>query len=191
MNEDNPITKGKKVFNMRAEKIFREAQELFYLKKYDTSLDLLKQVVAIDKNHTKAHLLIGDINLLNENNETEALAAYEKAILSNPYSTQALGSKAYVLDVLGRYDEAFESCEKAFLYVNHNDNDQLSSLYDQKISLLCSMKKYIEAGKILKEALDVLNEENSNYLKSCYWQKIKLKQKAEKQEKQSHLKLIF
>lgn len=191
MYTTNPLNMGKKVFNIRAEKLFREANELFYLKKYDEALDLLEQVVRIDKNHTKGLLLIGDIKLLTEGNEYDALAAYDKAILSNPTSTQALGSKAYILDILGRYEEAYENCEKAFLHANNNDNDQLSSLYDQKISLLCSMKKYDDASKVLNEALKVLNEDNANYIKSCYLQKINLKKKSQNKAKQPNLKLIF
>ena len=128
---------------------------------------------------------------MNEGNETEALDAYEKALMANPYSTQALGSKAYVLDILGRYEEAFENCEKAFTYANKADNDQLSSLYDQKISLLCSLKKYNEADKVLHEAIGTLSEENSNYLKSCYSQQINSKKKKAKTENQPALKLIF
>ena len=131
MNASDPISFGRKVFNIQAEKLYREACELFYLKKYENSLNLLNNAIAIDKNHAKALLLIGDIKLLNEGNEQEALSAYDKAILANPTSTQALGSKAYVLDILGRYDEAFECCEKAFIHANKNDNDQLRSLYDQ------------------------------------------------------------
>ncbi len=191
MNSSNPIKAGKKIFNIRAEKLYREACELFYLKNYEQSLTLLEEAIKLDKNHTKALLLVGDIKLLMEGNENDALNAYEKAILSNPYSTQALGSKAYVLDILGRFEEAFENCELAFKYANRNDNDQLSSLYDQKISLLCSLKKFDEAGKVLTEALGVLSEENGNYLKSCYAQKINIKKRANQSENQPDLKLIF
>ena len=191
MNSSNPITAGKKIFNIRAEKLYREACEFFYLKNYEQSLILLEEAIKLDKNHTKALLLMGDIKLLTEGNENEALDAYEKAILSNPYSTQALGSKAYVLDILGRFEEAFENCELAFKYANKNDNDQLSSLYDQKISLLCSLKKFDEAGKVLAEAIEVLSEENGNYLKSCYAQKINIKKRTNQTENQPDLKLIF
>ena len=191
MYSSNPFHGGKSLFNLKAEKLYREACEKFYLKRYDEALTLLNETVTIDKTHAKALLLIGDIKLLQDGREIEALDAYDKAIISNPTSTQAYGSKAYVLDILGRYEEAFENCEKAFEYSNKKDNDQLSSLYDQKISLLCSMKKYDEAGKVLAEAMDVLNEDNANYLKSCYLQKITIKKKNKNNEKQSHLKLLF
>lgn len=191
MYSTNPFRSGKTLFNLRAEKLYREACENFYFKNYEKALELLSETTAIDKMHTKALLLTGDIMLLQEGKEKEALEAYNKAILSNPCSTQAYGSKAYVLDILGRYEEAFENCEKAFEYSNKKDNDQLSSLYDQKISLLCSMNKYDEAGKVLAEAMDVLNEDNANYLKSCYLQKINIKKRAKKTENQSHLKLLF
>ena len=191
MNSSNPIKAGKKIFNIKAEKLYREACEFFYLKNYEQSLILLEEAIKLDKNHTKALLLVGDIKLLNDGNEAEALEAYEKAIISNPYSTQALGSKAYVLDILGRFEEAFENCELAFKYANKNDNDQLSSLYDQKISLLCSLKNFNEASKVLSEAIGVLSEENGNYLKSCYAQKINIKKRANQTENQPDLKLIF
>ena len=165
MYSTNPLRGGKKFFNFKAEKLYREACENFYLKKYEKALELLNETTILDKTHTKALLLTGDIMLLQEGKEKEALSAYDKAILSNPTSTQAYGSKAYVLDILGRYEEAFENCEKAFEYSNSNDNDQLSSLYDQKISILCSLKKYDEAGKVLNEAMNVLNEDNANYWK--------------------------
>jgi len=191
MNLSNPINSRKKLFNIKAEKAYREACDLFYLKNYKASLSLLEETTMLDKTHSKAFILMGDIKLLNEGNEQEALDAYEKALLANPCSTQALGSKAYVLDILGRYDEAYENCQKAFEYVNKEDNDQLSSLYDQKISLLCSMKNYNEAGKALNEALNVLSEDNGNYLKSCYAQKINSKKKKAKSENQPTLKLVF
>ena len=191
MNSTNPFLQRKRVFNIQAEKFYREACELFYQKNYDASLSLLEQATVLDKMHAKAFILKGDIKLLNEGNEMEALEAYDKALLANPCSTQALGSKAYVLDILGRYKEAFENCEKAFEYVNQEDNDQLSSLYDQKISLLCSLKNYDGADKVLLEAISVLSEENGNYLKSCYAQKIISKKKEAKSETQPNLKLIF
>ncbi len=191
MTIENPIRQGKKVFNIRAEKLYREACELFFLKNYSQSLTLLEEVTAIDKGHTKALLLQGDIKLLNQGEENEALSAYDRAVLSNPCSTQALGSKAYVLDILGRYEEAYENCLLAFEYADRTDFDQLSSLYDQKISLLCSLKKYDEAGKTLDEAILTLSEEHGNYLKSCYAQKISIKKKTKKSENQPNLKLVF
>ena len=191
MKMTESIRHTKILFNIKAEKLYREACDLFYSQKYDKALSLLEETTTIDKAHTKAFLLTGDIKLLNSGSEMEALNAYDKALLSNPCSTQALGSKAYVLDILGRYEEAFENCEKAFLYANKADNDQLTSLYDQKISLLCSLKKYDDAAKTLNEAVNNLSEDNGNYLTSCYKQKIIAQKKENKSEQQSTLKLLF
>lgn len=191
MYTTNPFKNGKRFFNLQAEKLYRDACESFYIKNFAKALELLGEVIIHDKTHTKAFLLMGDIKLLEEGSEYEALEAYDKAIISDPTSTQAYGSKAYVLDILGRYEEAFENCEKAFEYFNKKDNDQLCSLYDQKISLLCSMRKFEEAGKVLAEAEKLLSEDNGNYLRSCYFQKIAMSKKEKQKTKQPNLKLLF
>ncbi|MDD3594060.1 MAG: tetratricopeptide repeat protein [Candidatus Gastranaerophilales bacterium] len=190
-NTTNSIKRVKKVFNINAEKSFREACDLFYLKNYNQSLTLLNKVVELDKTHTKAHLLIGDIRLLHGKDEREALNAYENAIKSNPYSPQAYGSKAYVLDILGKTQEALDSCNLAFENSSKLDDDQLCSLFDQKISLLCTLNRYEEAQTTLETAAKTLPSDNVDYLKSCYMHKINSNRKSKKQSSQTNLRLLF
>ena len=170
-NVDNSVKKAnQKVFNLKAEKLIRKASDSFlYLKNYDKALALVKEVLSIDSEHTKAHLLKGDILLCLDNYE-EALSSYENAVYSNPTSAQAYGSKAGVLDMMNRQEEALESCEKAFECLNYTDKQLLLSLYDQKISLLTALKHYRKAHQVLSEAIMNLPGEDSSYLMSCYGQ---------------------
>ena len=184
------IKHNKRVFNLKAEKAFREANDMFYSRNYDRALELLQETVSLDPYHEKAFILKGDIMLMDEGKETQALDAYEMALRSNPKNSQALGSKAYVLDILGQFKSALECCEKAFDYVNNKDSDQLCSLYEQKLSLLCSLNEYDKAQNTLTEAIDRLPEENSDYLKSCFLSKIRTN-KAKSKGNQPNLKLIF
>ena len=184
------INHNKRVFNLKAEKAFREANDMFYSRNYDRALELLQETVSLDPNHSKAFMLKGDIMLMNEGNEKQALDAYEMALHSNPKNPQALGSKAYVLDILGQFNAALECCNEAFSCVNNEDKDQLCSLYEQKLSLLCSLENYDRAQEVLKEAVENLPEENSDYLKSCFLAKIRVN-KVKNKNNQPNLKLIF
>ena len=184
------IKHDKRVFNLKAEKAFREANDLFYSRNYDRALELLQETVSLDPYHEKAFMLKGDIMLMNEGNEKQALDAYDMALRSNPKNSQALGSKAYVLDILGQYKNALKYCDEAFSCVNNKDMDQLCSLYEQKLSLLCSLEEYDTAQSVLTEAIEKLPEENSDYLKSCFLSKIRTN-KAKNKDNQPNLKLIF
>lgn len=160
--------KDKKIFNLKAEKLIREASDNFvYFKDYKKALKQINEVINIDTNHTKAHLLKGDILLVLDKDE-EALNAYEQAILTSPKCAQAYGSKASVLDMLGRIKEALAYSSLAFEYIVKSDRELLTSLYDQKISLLCRLKRFEDAKALLSKATNELCKDDSMYLISCY-----------------------
>ena len=56
MYSTNPIREGKKVFNIRAEKLYRDACEYFYSKKYEQALSLLeaKHSASASRSHRAA-----------------------------------------------------------------------------------------------------------------------------------------
>jgi len=168
-NIDNPISRNnQKVFNLKAEKLVREASDNFiYLKDYNKALSQIKEALDLDPKHTKAHLLKGDLLLCTDKYQ-EALLSYDDAVSSNLTCAQAYGSKAGVLDMMNRQQEALGCCEKAFEHVNYNDKQLLLALYDQKISLLTALKHYEKAQQVLSEAFNNLPEEDGNYLISCY-----------------------
>lgn len=158
----------KKIFNIEAEKLVREASDNFiYFRDYETTLDQLTRVLEIEPDHVKALILKGNIFFCIDR-DNEALECFEKALNLDPFSAEAHGSKANTLDVLGKVKEAFACCEKAFKNLTVKDKDLLPSLYDQKIALLIKLKRYEEAKLTLKECYRYLKTEDSFKIASCY-----------------------
>ncbi|OGH95547.1 MAG: hypothetical protein A2039_08340 [Candidatus Melainabacteria bacterium GWA2_34_9] len=158
----------KKIFNIEAEKLVREASDNFiYFRDYETTLDQLTRVLEIEPDHVKALILKGNIFFCIDR-DNEALECFEKALNLDPFSAEAHGSKANTLDVLGKVKEAFACCEKAFKNLTVKDKDLLPSLYDQKIALLIKLKRYEDAKLTLKQCYRYLKTEDSFKIASCY-----------------------
>ena len=158
----------KKIFNIEAEKLVREASDNFiYFRDYETTLDQLTRVLEIEPDHVKALILKGNIFFCIDR-DNEALECFEKALNLDPFSAEAHGSKANTLDVLGKVKEAFACCEKAFKNLTVKDKDLLPSLYDQKIALLIKLKRYEDAKLTLKQCYKYLKTEDSFKIASCY-----------------------
>ncbi len=166
----NEIIKGlnKRIFNMKAEKLSREASDNFiYFKRYDLALKLANEALELEPYHTKTLMLKGDI-LLCIDKDIEALDAYSLAVESEPFNAQAYGAKAGVLDMLGRPEEALDYCSKAFEFITEKDSHLLVSLFDQKLSILHTLGKSTEAKEVLDAAQKCLCEDEGAYLTSCY-----------------------
>lgn len=175
---------NKKVFNLKVEKLFREANDNFvYYRDYDTALNQISEALLIDSSHIKALILKGDI-LFCIDKDKEALEYFDKAININPFSAEAYGLKASTLDVLGRQKEALQYCEKAFEMIMFKDKHLLPSLYDQKIAILIRMKQYEKAKKELKKCIKTLSKQDSHYLLSCYKEPIEFYCKEKKRKKE-------
>jgi len=158
----------KKIFNIEAEKLVREASDNFiYFRDYETTLKQLTRVLEIEPDHVKALILKGNIFFCIDR-DNEALECFEKALNLDPFSAEAHGSKANTLDVLGKVKEAFACCEKAFKNLTVKDKDLLPSLYDQKIALLIKLKRYEDAKLTLKQCYKYLKTEDSFKIASCY-----------------------
>ena len=167
-NNDVKLRPVKKIFNIEAEKLVREASDNFiYFRDYEKTLEQLTRVLEIEPNHVKALILKGNIFFCIDK-DNEALECFEKALSLDPFSAEAHGSKANTLDVLGKVKEAFDCCEKAFKNITVKDKDLLPSLYDQKIALLIKLKKYEDAKQTLKQCYRYLKTEDSFKIASCY-----------------------
>ena len=167
-NNDIKLRPVKKIFNIEAEKLVREASDNFiYFRDYEKTIEQLTRVLEIEPNHVKALILKGNIFFCIDK-DNEALECFEKALSLDPFSAEAHGSKANTLDVLGKVKEAFACCEKAFKNITVKDKDLLPSLYDQKIALLIKLKKYEDAKQTLKQCYRYLKTEDSFKIASCY-----------------------
>lgn len=158
----------KKVFNIEAEKLVREASDNFvYFRDYDVALEQIDRVIEIEPDHVKALILKGNI-LFCTDKDAEAMEYFEKALGIDPYSAEAHESKANTLEVLGKVKEAYACCDKAFKNLTVKDKDLLPSLYDQKIALLIKLKRYEDAKLALKQCYKYLKTEDSFKIASSY-----------------------
>lgn len=194
IKKDLKKSANKKIYNLKAEKLVREANDNFiYHRDYEVALEQINEVLRIEPDHIKALILKGDI-LFCVDKDNEALEYFDRAINANPNSAEAYGSKAGTLDVLGHQKEALYCCEKAFENVTLKDRHLLPSLFDQKIAILVRMKKFEEAKEALKKCIKSLPKEDGGYIISCYQDLIESsckekKKKLEMMEKMS-LKIV-
>ncbi len=159
---------SRKVYNLRVEKIVREASDNFiYHRDYDTVLEQVNEALTTEPDNVKALVLKGDV-LFSIEQKDESLGYFNKALEIDPYSVEAYGAKASALDILGMQKEALECCERAFSNISDNQKYLLPSLYDQKIAILIKLKRFEEAKKFLNASLINLSEEDGTYLFTRY-----------------------
>lgn len=92
--------------------IFQKAEEAVTKKKFDQAIDLLKQVVATDKNDFQAWTALGSVYFA-EKKFDDAEGAYLKAIEVHPTSPRAYLNLGRVRSSQKRFDEAVEPLTKA------------------------------------------------------------------------------
>ncbi|MDD3013716.1 MAG: hypothetical protein PHC34_08455 [Candidatus Gastranaerophilales bacterium] len=194
-HNDNRESLPKKIYNLRAEKLVREASDTFiYYRDYDLALTLVNEAVRLDPTHVKALILKGDI-LFCIDKDNEALEYFDMAINADPFCAEAYGSKAGTLDVLGRQTEALNCCEMAFENITLKDRHLLPSLYDQKIAILIRLKRFEEARGALKKCAKRLSEEDGSHLISCYQNIIDASCKEKKRKRElvtkNSMKLVY
>ncbi|MEI7473222.1 MAG: hypothetical protein WCK67_00450 [bacterium] len=183
--------KQKKIFNIKVEKLVREASDTFiYFKDYEAALNLIEESLFIEPTHCKALILKGHIMLCNGKEEA-AIRYFDQAIESEPFSAEAYGAMAGTLYVLGRQEEAFYYNEKAFEFLTPKDKNMLPSLYEQKISMLIQMKKFEEANYMLQKSGKYLANDDICQLFSSYQETIKnyFKQRKIKKQKLAQMAL--
>lgn len=158
----------RKVLNFSAERYLKTAGDLFiYHSDYHGALELVQKALDVEPNDTRALVLYGDI-LFCLNRDVEALQALNRAISLNPALAEAYISKSGVLEVMGRYREAFQCCRQALAHIGPNKQYLLSSLFDQEIILLIRLKRFREALQVLNRAHFYLEHEELDFLQASY-----------------------
>lgn len=180
--------------NLSVEKLIREACDNFYFNRdYEQALEEINKALTLQPENVKALVLKGNI-LFCLDMDKDALECFDKAINYNPLSAEAYGSKAGILDILGQPIEALKCCNKAFELIRRHNNYLLSSLFDQKLTLLLRYRRCEEAKKTLQRAMQMLPLEEAGYLCACYQGLIesscRLRKRKLEQAKRLSLKVV-
>ncbi|WP_310833912.1 serine protease [Aetokthonos hydrillicola] len=137
--------------NANEDDLFQYANKLWRIKKYSKTVDVLEQILKLNKNSYEAHYAIGLV-LSNEQDKYEkALDALEKAIAIKPYHYQAWKYKSSVLNNLKRYSAALVAVDKAIEY----NTDKDLSLYVLRSGILTQLKRYPEALEAINQAINI------------------------------------
>lgn len=120
-----------------------------------------------DSGFEKAYILQGEI-FFSLNCLTEALSAFDKALLVNPENTKALACKAQIYDMQNINEKALECINLAISYTNKNDTEFLASLFDQKLDILNKINDRNSIISTLIVAQKVLPCNDYSYLHSFY-----------------------
>jgi len=180
----------KKIYNLKAEKLVREANDNFiFFKDYELAMEQADEVIEIDPGNIRALILKGNIYFCLDEME-RAYECYDRALQNNPSSAEAHSLKANILDINGQTKEALDSCEKAFKNLKKRDKELLTSLYDQKIAILIKLKKYSDAKQTLIESYKKLGKDDSAYIASCYRDVIDTLHKEKKRKKNIAVKRL-
>ncbi|NJN12738.1 MAG: serine protease, partial [Richelia sp. RM1_1_1] len=137
--------------NANVDELFQYANQLWRVRKFSETVDVLEQILKLDKDSYQAHYVLGLI-LSNEDDRQyeKALDAFDKAISINPYHFQSWKSKSAVLHNLKRYTEALLASDQAI-----NENNEDMSLYVLRSSILLQLKRYPEALEAINQAINI------------------------------------
>ena len=124
---------------------------LFRLKQYEEVLKVCKQVISLDPNHTSTYKVQGN-TLFELKRYEEALVSYEEAIrifdthFNHPH-LDAYEGKGFVLERLGKIEEARRIFEKALVYYKRSIrvNPKNVKSHNGKGKMLYKLKRYEEA----------------------------------------------
>ncbi|MGE0201828.1 MAG: tetratricopeptide repeat protein [Candidatus Melainabacteria bacterium] len=156
------------VLNISVERNLKTAGDLFINQSdYENALDLVESTLALEPLNKRAWILRGDI-LYCLHRDREALACFNTALEQEDDCIEALLSKAGVLEALGALPEALKTCNRILGMLHLDDLDLLFVVSDQKISVLCWLRRYREATACLNELKQQLPRHQFRYLNATY-----------------------
>ncbi len=187
------IIEGKKnifVADVRAEKLFREAEdEFFYFNNLECAAEKIEKALTFVPKMLKALMMRANIFLL-EGNFDGALTYYQLAYEVAPNNPKVLAALANTYEINEENEKALHYVEKALSALNSQYSPLNKALIDLKITILIKQKKYLEAQVLIKQAKSLLTMDD---YRTIYMNNISvLKQKLELQRKikENHLKLV-
>jgi tetratricopeptide (TPR) repeat protein len=133
---------------------------LFFINKFEESLECFEQSLAIDKNYVSS--LNGKAQVLTSLGKyQDALECYDNALFIDSNHFHALNGKGVVLISLGKYQDALECFEKVSKSIGDNVISAkmliLKTITGSKINLQVGMAYYEELLKIETNDVEILN----------------------------------
>ena len=187
----NNIGEKKNIFiaDIRAEKLFREAEDdFFYFNDIKSATQKIEKALILVPTMLKALMMKANISLL-EGDFSLALHYYQEAKNVAPNNAKVLAALANMYEINEENEKALEYIERALILITTN-TPLYKALIDLKITILIKLKKYLLAQKFINQSKSVLSIEdykdiyvNNNHL-------IKQKLKLQKKIKENHLKLV-
>lgn len=185
----NTVQKDKIPYDIRAEVLFREAEDCFYyFYKSKAALKKLDLALQYYPYHFKSLMLKGDI-LFSEGNYDEALKLYAKATEVRNNNPRLYASVANCLNELHFYHDARLFCDKALNLIQNCDDDFFSSVYELKIKIEMNLRHFDEVRNLLN--LHIVKEhENLSVLKHILSKTLENKTELRKRLQKLHLRAI-
>lgn len=178
------------IVDIRAEKLFREAEDdFFYFGKINDAIEKLEKALMFSPQMIKALLMRANIDVI-EGALESALGFYLLAETYSPDNVKVLAGLANIYEMKGQNDKALEYIEKAFDVGFSKFSPLNKVLIDLKFTVLVKQKKYLEAQRIIEKSKYVLSENDFREIQlsnlSILKQKISLQKRLEK----TNLKLV-
>lgn len=152
--------KRKYISDVRAERLFREAEDdFFYFDKIAEATLKINKALEFSPEMLKALIMRANIAFI-EGNFEQATQFYKKAETVDPNNIKALAGLANVYEVCNRNDESLKYIEKAMSNLKSENSLIKKGLLELKINLLIKLGQYVEAKKILEKSRYSLNEED-------------------------------
>lgn len=187
------ITEGKKykiIADVRAERLFREAEDdFFYFNKINEAIEKLEKALNFAPRMIKALLMRANISLI-EGNLEEAFNFYLKAEIYAPQNVKILSGIANLYEMQNQNEKALEYIEKAFEVGVSKYSPLNKALVDLKLSILIKQKKYLEAQKIINKAKSFLVKEDFAEIQANNLSILKQKLSLQKKLQQTNLKVV-
>lgn len=144
--------KKKFISDVRAEKLFREAEDdFFYLNDIESAISKIEKALEFAPNVLKIILMRANMALI-EGELEKALEFYKRAELIAPKNEKVLAALANIYEICSDYDKSLEYIDRALANLNLKFSPLRTALIDLKSNIYMKQKKYSEASKVIDVA---------------------------------------
>jgi tetratricopeptide (TPR) repeat protein len=174
----------KTVLNLSAKRHFKTASELFiYHSNYEGALESIQKALEYEPDNQRAIVLYADV-LFCLQREMEGLAVLDN-VIANGAIAEAYISRASILEAVGKTREALADCDDALSRIQTSKHYLYASIYEQKISLLITLKHFRATESVLRDAAEHLDLDDYDYLVMMSQNKLRQARQKQMQQRQA------